>query len=106
MLLEKRTAMDAEKKNSFLSLFPLFSNLSDPERRRLAEMMEYRVKPRYNFLYMPGEPSDTIFFLARGTIKISTHSSDGKEIIQALVHPMAIFVEIGLIGAETRIIST
>jgi CRP-like cAMP-binding protein len=94
--------MNTEKTSSFLSQFPLFANLPPKDKARLAEMMEYQVKPRYSFIYMPGEPSDIIYFLARGTVKIGTHSSDGREIIKSLIHPMAMFGELGLIGEESR----
>jgi len=94
--------MNAESKNSFLNLFPLFSALSDDEKSRLSDMMEHRVKPRYSFVYLPEDPSNEIYFLARGTIKIGTHSSDGKEVIKALIHPTAMFGELGLIGEAAR----
>lgn len=95
-------AMRTENKMSFFTQFPLFSQLSDSERDRLMDMIDYEVKSRYSFIYMPDEPSDRIFFLAKGTVKIATHSSDGKEIIKSLIHPTAMFGELGLVGEQTR----
>jgi CRP-like cAMP-binding protein len=94
--------MNNEAKLSFLNQFPLFEALSADELKRLSEMMEMKVKPRYSFIYMPGDPSDVIYFLARGTVKIGTHSVDGKEVIKSLIHPMAMFGELGLIGESER----
>lgn len=94
--------MNSEAKTSFLEQFPLFSTLSTDEKERLADMMEYRVKPKYTFIYLPGEQSDCIYFLAKGTVKIGTHSSDGKEVIKSLMHPLAMFGELGLIGEQER----
>jgi CRP-like cAMP-binding protein len=94
--------MNSEAKTSFLEQFPLFSTLSAEEKERLADMMEYRVKPKYTFVYLPGDQSDCIYFLAKGTVKIGTHSSDGKEVIKSLMHPLAMFGELGLIGEEER----
>lgn len=91
-----------EAKQSFLSQFPLFESLSAEEREQLGRMMDYQVKPRFSFIYQPEEASDQIFFLARGTIKIGTHSMDGKEVIKHLIHPMAMFGELGLIGQQKR----
>lgn len=99
---EKRKVMNMEKTTSFLAQFPLFANLNEQERERLANIMDYQVKQRYTFLYLPDDPSDTIFFLARGTVKIGTHSSDGKEIIKSLIHPTAMFGELGLVGEAKR----
>ncbi len=90
--------MNAEAKSSFIDLFPLFTVLSEEDKALLSDMMEYKVKPKYSFVYMPGDASENIYFLAKGTIKIGTHSSDGKEIIKSLIHPTAMFGELGLIG--------
>ncbi|MBK7872331.1 MAG: Crp/Fnr family transcriptional regulator [Saprospiraceae bacterium] len=94
--------MNAEAKTTFLTQFPIFSMLSEEEKIRMADMMEYKVKTRYSFIYLPGEPSDTIFFLAKGMVKIGTHSGDGKEVIKALIHPLAMFGELGLVGESER----
>ncbi len=94
--------MNAQAKSSFIDLFPLFSVLTPSEKQQLAEMMEHQVKSKFNFIYMPGDASDYVYFLAKGTIKIGTHSSDGKEIIKSLIHPTAMFGELGLIGEEQR----
>lgn len=94
--------MNVEAKTSFLSQFPLFSLLNEEERIRLEGMVEHRVKQKYNFIYMPGDPSDIIYFLAKGTVKIGTHSADGKEVIKSLIHPTAMFGELGLIGEVER----
>jgi CRP-like cAMP-binding protein len=90
--------MNAEAKSSFIDLFPLFAVLSDEDKATLSAMMEYKVKPKYSFIYMPGDASENMYFLARGAVKIGTHSSDGKEIIKSLIHPTAMFGELGLIG--------
>lgn len=94
--------MNAEAKASFLNQFPLFNSLSEAEKSQLADMMEFKVKSRYSFIYMPGDNSDTIFFLVKGMVKIGTHSGDGKEVIKTLIHPLAMFGELGLVGEPER----
>lgn len=94
--------MNAQAKTSFIDLFPLFSVLSPEDKMILAERMEYRVIKKYNFVYLPGDTSEHIYFLAKGAIKIGTHSSDGKEIIKSLIHPTAMFGELGIIGEQHR----
>ncbi len=86
----------------FFDTFPLFDCLNEQEKTRLKEMSELRVKSRYSFIYLPDETSDTIFFLAKGAIKIGTHSMEGKEVIKSLIHPQAMFGELGLIGETHR----
>lgn len=99
---KKHRDMMNEAKQSFLSQFPLFESLSEAERLQLGNMLEHKVKPRFSFIYEPQDKSDQIFFLARGTVKIGTHSLDGKEVIKHLIHPMAMFGELGLIGQQNR----
>ena len=94
--------MNVEAKTSFLANFPLFSGLNEDELQQLADMMEFKVKPKYSFIYMPGDTSESVYFLAKGAIKIGTHSTDGKEVIKSLIHPMAMFGELGLIGEKSR----
>ncbi|MCR9288096.1 MAG: Crp/Fnr family transcriptional regulator [Bacteroidetes bacterium] len=87
---------------SFLSNFPLFQLLNEDEKYHLESRFEKKIKPKYSYIYLPDEPSDTIYFLAKGTIKIGTHSDDGKEVIKSLIHPTAMFGELGLIGEKKR----
>jgi CRP/FNR family cyclic AMP-dependent transcriptional regulator len=94
--------MNLEAKLSFLHQFPLFDTLNEAERLELSDMLEHRVKTRFSFIYLPGDASDHIYFLARGAVKIGTHSEDGKEVIKHLIHPMAMFGELGLVGEQSR----
>lgn len=85
-----------------ISEFPLFDCLTQEEKSRLESMAEYKVKPKFSYLFLPDEPSDTIFFLAKGIVKIATHSDDGKEVIKSLIQPLAMFGELGIIGETKR----
>jgi CRP/FNR family cyclic AMP-dependent transcriptional regulator len=94
--------MVAANSTYFLARFPIFSYLSEQEIDDLQKKVTWRVKPRYSYIYLPGDPSDTIFFLAEGAVKIGTHSADGREIIKSIIHPTAMFGELGLAGEEIR----
>jgi CRP-like cAMP-binding protein len=94
--------MNAESKTSFIESFPLFEVLSGTEKAELAAMMELKSFYRYSFIYLPDDTSSHMFFLAKGGVKIGTHSNDGKEIIKALIHPMAMFGEMGIVGQKSR----
>lgn len=82
--------------------FPIFQCLTEEESRRLDEMADYKVKPKFSYIYLPDEASENVFFLAKGTVKIGTHSDDGKEVIKSLIHPTAMFGELGVIGENKR----
>ncbi|MDG1433718.1 MAG: Crp/Fnr family transcriptional regulator [Saprospiraceae bacterium] len=94
--------MAIQSKTAFLEHFPLFETLNPDEKLRLIQMVEVKVKPRFSYIYLPGEASDKIFFLSKGTVKIGTHSKDGKEIIKSILHPTAMFGEMGIVGEEER----
>lgn len=94
--------MDHASKVTFLRQFPLFSVLNAEEVEKLAQLVEIKRKPKYGYVYLPDEPSNHVFFLVKGTLKIGTHSSDGREVIKAILHPTAMFGELGLVGEEKR----
>lgn len=94
--------MNTAAKITLLEQFSLFDALTESERIRLAEVMEFRKKPRYSIIYQPGEASEHIYLLSKGAVKISTHNSEGKEVIKQLIHPEAIFGELALVGEASR----
>jgi CRP-like cAMP-binding protein len=94
--------MNLAAKITLLSQFDLFDALTETERNQLADAMEFRKKPRYSVIYQPGETSEHIYLLSKGAVKISTHSSEGKEVIKQLIHPEAIFGELALVGEAKR----
>ncbi len=94
--------METTTKISFLEQFPLFDCLSSVEKISLEKYVDYRVKRKYSYVYLPDEPSQTLFFLVKGTVKIGTHSNDGREIIKAILHPTAMLGELGLVGEKHR----
>lgn len=94
--------MNTEATNVFWGQIPLFESTTADERNYLSEVATVEVRPKYSFIYMPGDVSDAIYFLAKGTVKIGTHSMDGREVIKSLIHPTAMFGEMGLIGETQR----
>jgi CRP/FNR family cyclic AMP-dependent transcriptional regulator len=94
--------MKMTSKSAFIEHFPLFDVLTDTEKERLAQMVEYKERPKYSYIYFAGDVSDTIFFLVKGAIKIGIHSDDGKEVIKAVLHPTKMFGELCVVGEEHR----
>jgi CRP/FNR family cyclic AMP-dependent transcriptional regulator len=94
--------MNLTAKLELINNFSLLANLNEADRIRLAGMMEESTLPRYTFIYSPGELSNKIFFLSKGSLKIATHNKDGKEVIKRLIHPEALFGERALVGEEIR----
>lgn len=94
--------MELNAKLNFLEQLPLFDVLSGQEKAQLAQSVEFHKKPKHAYLFKAGDHSDTIFFLAKGTIKLGTYSEDNKEVIKAILHPLAMFGELCLVGEKER----
>ncbi len=54
------------------------------------------------YIYMPDQASDKIYFVAKGRIKVGTYNESGKEITKALLNKGDVFGELAIIGEETR----
>ena len=55
-----------------------------------------------DYIYLPEEHSDKIFFLTEGRVKIGTYGESGKEITKAILSSGEVFGELALIGEEKR----
>jgi CRP/FNR family cyclic AMP-dependent transcriptional regulator len=53
-------------------------------------------------VYLQGDPSDAVFYLIGGTVKISIHSESGKEAVVGLIGPGNFFGERCLAGERDR----
>ncbi len=54
------------------------------------------------FIYFPDDVSTNIYLVANGRVKIGSYTSDGKEIIKAILSKGEIFGEMALTGEEKR----
>ncbi len=86
----------------FFKQFPLFSVLSEDEMTLLGQMVELKKSPKFDLIYNVGEPSKSVNFLVKGIINIGTHSEDGREVIKSILHPLAMFGELPMVGEKYR----
>lgn len=54
------------------------------------------------YIYLPEEHADKIFFITTGRVKIGTYSDAGKEITKAILNTGEVFGELSLIGESIR----
>ncbi len=94
--------MTITSKLTFLEQFPLFTVLTPEEKSMLSQMVELKKRPKYSCIYMAEDPSEYIYFLLKGTIKIVTHSGEEKEVIKSILHPLSMFGELGVVGEQGR----
>ncbi len=73
-----------------------------------AKMMEAREKlelkkfKKGEYIYLPEEVSDKLYFITEGRVKIGNYSDGGKEITKTILNKGEIFGELSLIGEEQR----
>lgn len=63
---------------------------------------ETKVYKKGDFIYLPEEEANKVFFINEGRIKISAISDDGKEVTKAILSTGELFGELGLIGELKR----
>ncbi len=94
--------MDTNSKFWYFENFNLLEALSEDEKMKLSERSNHYEAPRKEVLYFPEDPTNRIYFLKRGKVKISTYSDDGREMILSILGPGEIFGEMGLTGDSKR----
>ena len=64
--------------------------------------MTHKSFKKGDYVYLPEEYADKIFFLSDGRIKIGNYADSGKEITKTILNPGEVFGELSLIGEEKR----
>ncbi|MBL1215699.1 MAG: Crp/Fnr family transcriptional regulator [Ignavibacteriae bacterium] len=95
--------MAEKSKLWYLENFNLFENLGKSELEHLSKITLMQEISKNQPIYFAHEPSTSIFLLKKGRVKLTRTSSDGKEMIIALVNPGEIFGEMAVIGEEERV---
>lgn len=73
--------------------------------KKLGEMLKTHDQKTFkkgDFIYLPEQSSDKIYFLTSGRVKIGNYSDNGKEITKAILNKGEVFGELSLVGEETR----
>lgn len=80
----------------------LFSGLTEIELSQVTAVAHSLRKHRGEFVYMPGDKANTVYFLKKGRIKLSVLSDSGKEIAIDIIQPGEMFGEFALIDESER----
>jgi CRP-like cAMP-binding protein len=94
--------MAAHPKVWYLERFRLLHAMTPVQKRLVEErtrMFEVKGGQR---IYMQGDPSDQVFLLKVGLVKISTTSADQQESLIALLYPGDIFGELAIVEGTPR----
>jgi CRP/FNR family cyclic AMP-dependent transcriptional regulator len=82
--------------------FPLLRELPVEVRAELERKARMRIVQKNRILFLPGDPSDSVYFLASGRVKISRLSETGKELILEILEGGRFFGEAGVLDGLPR----
>ncbi len=94
--------MISKSKLWFLENFNLFEGLSESEMKELEKITSMNETTKNEPIYFAQEPSNSIFFLKKGRVKLTRISDDGKEMIIGLVNPGEVFGEMSILDVDER----
>jgi len=93
------------QEQSFLWFFEgvnLYHILCPHKVPRMAEDHEFIDFQKNDFIYFPNEPSEYIYLISDGRVRLGSYTEDGKEIIKAILGKGEIFGEMALAGEDKR----
>ena len=83
-----------------LSLVDIFEPLSEEEIERLNDQLPDRHLETGEIFYGPQDPSERLFILQKGKVRIFRSTPDGREFTLAVVESSTIFGEMALMGQQ------
>ncbi|MFQ6614600.1 MAG: Crp/Fnr family transcriptional regulator [Fidelibacterota bacterium] len=94
--------MSEQTKLWYLQNFNLLEGMKPEMMKEMNEKTKMSRSGKKEIIYFPDEPSDTIYFLKEGKIKISRVTEDGRSMTLQLLGPGEIFGESALLGQDTH----
>lgn len=90
-----RSALTSESKYWFFKNFFFFDMIDDDDYRMLEVKSDMVTCHKGEFVYLPGEQADSVYFLKKGFIKVGTYEQDAQggdhEVILNVLQPGDIF---------------
>lgn len=85
-----------------LRTVPLFSSFPDEQLRTLAMVVTRRSATRGSIIMAAGDPTESLYIILAGRLKVMMSDAEGKEVILSLLGAGEIFGEMGLIDDAPR----
>src|SRR5258706_6133558 len=85
-----------------LTICTLFGGLSADERAAVVALARIRTFNAGETIFSIGSPGDQMMALLSGAIRISVTSSDGKELLLAIIQPGEVFGELAILDNKER----
>jgi CRP/FNR family cyclic AMP-dependent transcriptional regulator len=85
-----------------LKAVPLFASFPEDQLRMLAMVVTRKSAPRSTTIMAGGDPTDSLYVVLSGRLKVMMSDAEGKEVILTILGPGEFFGEMGLIDDEPR----
>jgi CRP/FNR family cyclic AMP-dependent transcriptional regulator len=85
-----------------LKTVPLFASFPEDQLRMLTMVVTRKSAPRSTTIMAGGDPTDSLYIVLSGRLKVMMSDSEGKEVILSILGPGEFFGEMGLIDDEPR----
>lgn len=85
-----------------LNTIPLLKDLSESEKNLVVRYLHVSKVRKNETVVVKSQPSDKLYFLISGRLKIVDYSADGREVGFVFVDPGAHFGELGIIDGRPR----
>jgi len=90
------------KKIDLLQSVSLFFDLSEKELGYIEEKMVSRRYENGNYIFLEESEGEQCFFVAKGSVKVTRLSKDGREVILTMLNAGDFFGEMSLLDGESR----
>jgi CRP/FNR family cyclic AMP-dependent transcriptional regulator len=87
---------------AMLRSVPLFASFSEEPLRMLTTVVTRRSVTRGTIIMAAGDPTDSLYIILSGRLKVMMSDEDGKEVILSILGPGEFFGEMGLIDDAPR----
>jgi CRP/FNR family transcriptional regulator, cyclic AMP receptor protein len=85
-----------------LKAVPLFASFPEDQLRMLTMVVTRKSAPRSTTIMAGGDPTDSLYIVLSGRLKVMMSDAEGKEVILSILGPGEFFGEMGLIDDEPR----
>ena len=96
------TAASTSVSTTVLKSMPMFATFSQEQLQALMAMISRRSAPRGAAIMHEGDPTDSLYIVISGRLKVMMGEADGKETILSIIGPGEFFGEMGLIDDNPR----
>jgi len=85
-----------------LRKIPLFTELTEDELQAVGGLITRQDIQKKNIVVQEGEPGEALYIILEGSVKISSYSADGREVVLSLLGKGAFFGEMSLLDKQPR----